>query len=79
MKIAALILLGIMMTIGAYAILQATAKEQAAQAEQVSHESHCQLINQQIIKEFDEVIAKGKFPTDLQQDYWRQISAGCQD
>jgi len=79
MKTLAFIVLGCLMGIGAYALVQATMKEQAEDAARAAQARHCELVNQQIIREFDEIVDARKFPTQDQQDYWRQISAGCQE
>lgn len=79
MKTLAFILLGTLMGIGGFAMLQASTRAQAEDAAHDAQLRHCELVNQQIIAEFDAVIAKNKFPSQAQQDYWKQISAGCQE
>lgn len=79
MKTAAFIILGTVMGIGGYVLMQATLAGQAAEAEQAAHERHCQAVNLQVITEFDAIVAERKFPTQAQQDYWRQITSECQE
>ena len=79
MKTLAFILLGSLMGIGAYALVQATVKEQAEDAARAAQVRHCELVNQQIIREFDDIVDAKKFPSQDQQDYWRQISRGCEE
>ena len=66
------------MGIGGMAILQASTRAQAETDAQAAQVRHCELVNQQIIREFDEIVDAKKFPTQDQQDTWRQISQGCQ-
>ena len=79
MKTAAFILLGSLMGIGGMAILQASTRAQAEDTAKAEHARHCEIVNQQVIAEFDELIGKNKFPSQDQQDYWRQITKGCQE
>lgn len=79
MKTLAFVLLGSLMGIGGMALLQASTRAQAETDAQAAQVRHCELVNQQIIREFDEIVDAKKFPTQDQQDYWRQISAGCQE
>lgn len=79
MKTATLLILGLVMGVGFMTITQKTLDSRTAEAEQAAHERHCQAVNMQVITEFDELIAQKKFPTNDQQDYWRQITSSCQD
>lgn len=60
------------------ALYEATMRDRAADAAQAAHLHYCQQINALVIAEFDEIVASGKFPTDGQQDRWRQLSHGCE-
>lgn len=68
-----------LMCLGLWALVDATMKEREAKAAEAQHEEHCAQINTLIITEFDEIVARGKFPSDAQQDRWRQMSAECQE
>lgn len=74
MKTITTIILSSIMGIGLYAIADRT---WSAQQEKQSHAQHCELVNQQVITEFDAIVASGKFPTQDQQDYWKTISQDC--
>ena len=78
MKTLAFLLLGSLMGIGGMALLQASTRAQEEMDAQAVQVRHCELVNQQIIREFDEIVDAKKFPTQDQQDYWRQMSQGCQ-
>ena len=67
------------MCLGLYTILQASARERDQQAEQAHKIEHCKQVNEQVIRESDEIIAKGKFPSQDQQDNWRQLSEPCKE
>lgn len=79
MKTTILILLSSVMAIGLYTLLQASARERDAQAQHAQKIEHCKQVNEQVIRESDEIIAKGKFPTQDQQDNWRQLSEKCKE
>lgn len=79
MKIFATIMLSGIMSLGLYAIYDATMKERAAEEVQAQHAEHCRQVNVLIIAEFDAIVAGGKFPTDTQQDRWRQLSVQCKE
>lgn len=66
----------VLMCLGLWAIVNATMKEQATED---LHIEHCKQVKALIIAESDEVVARGKFPTDAQQDRWRQLSAECNE
>ena len=68
-----------LMCLGLYTILQASARERDQQAEQAQKIEHCKQVNEQVIRESDEIIAKGKFPSQDQQDNWRQLSEPCKE
>lgn len=76
MKTTLTIVLSSIMGIGLYAIADRT---WSAQQEKQSHAQHCNQVNEQVIRESDEVIAKGKFPTQDQTDNWRQLSEPCKE
>ena len=63
------------MGMGLLALVQASTKAhmQAAQAR------HCEMVSEQVIREVDAIIDTKKFPSQDQQDYWRQISANCNE
>ncbi|MFY4728881.1 hypothetical protein [Nitrospira sp. BLG_2] len=67
------------MCLGLYTILQASARERDQQTEQAQKIEHCKQVNEQVIRESDEIIAKGKFPSQDQQDNWRQLSEPCKE
>lgn len=69
--------LTVFMCLGLYTILQASAKERDLQAEQAHKIEHCKQVNERVIRESDEIVAKGKFPSQDQQDNWRQLSEPC--
>lgn len=69
--------LSVFMCLGLYTILQASAKERDLQAEQAHKIEHCKQVNERVIRESDEIVAKGKFPSQDQQDNWRQLSEPC--
>ena len=73
------LVLGAIMGIGGMAILQASTRAQAEDTAKAEHVRHCEIVNQQVLAEFDELIAKNKFPSQDQQDYWRQITKGCEE
>lgn len=63
---------------GGYQYLQRA--EQAAHARQVAQAEprpHCKTVNALVIKEFDALIAEGKFPTEAKQEEWKRLSATC--
>jgi hypothetical protein len=68
-----------LMCLGLYAILQASARERDQQAEQAQKIEHCKQVNEQVIRESDEIIAKGQFPSQDEQDNWRQLSEPCKE
>lgn len=68
-----------LMCLGLYTLLQASARERDKEAEQAQKVEHCKQVNEQVIRESDEIIAKGKFPTQDQQDNWRQLSSQCKE
>lgn len=78
MKTLAFLILGSLMGMGLLALVQASMKAQVEADAQVVQARHCEMVNQQIIREFDEIVDAKKFPTQDQQDYWRQMSQGCQ-
>ncbi len=78
MKRMSILMIGAVMAIGAAALYDATMRDRAADAAQAAQIHYCQQINAIVIAEFDEIVASGKFPTDGQQDRWRQLSQGCE-
>lgn len=72
-------LYGLMATIGAYALYDATMREQAAAAAQAEHIAHCDRVKTLMLAEFDAIIGSGKFPTEQQQERWVHLTQGCAD
>lgn len=70
--------LGLLMGLGAYALVQATLKERDADRQYAAHLLHCQEVTALIIEEFDALLARGAVPTQDQQDRWRHVSVGCE-
>lgn len=79
MKTLAFLVLGSLMGVGLMALVQASTKAQVEADMQAVQVRHCEMVSEQIIREFDALIDAKKFPTQDQQDYWRQMSAGCQE
>lgn len=40
---------------------------------------HCTTMNALVIREFNEMLSQGKFPTEQQQDRWVQLTGGCKE
>ena len=73
------LVLGVIMGIGGMVILQASTRAEAEDSAKAAQVRHCQLVNAQVLAEFDELIAKNKFPSQDQQDYWKQITKDCSE
>lgn len=73
MKLVISSIISLIMGLGAYALVQATLKEREAQAEQ------CRKAYARMLSEFDAIVGSGKFPTQDQQDEWRNMMQGCEE
>lgn len=71
-------ILGIIMGIGGYALVQATLKEREAKSAQAAELERCERTRAMMLSEFDEIVGRAKFPNQDQQDYWRQMMEGCE-
>lgn len=64
------LVLGAIMGIGGMAMLQASIGKQ---------DDHCVLVKAQVLTESEELLAQGKFPSQDQLDYWKQITKDCNE
>lgn len=48
------------------------------QAEREKWTAECTIKSELVIAEFDAIVAKGKFPTQEQQDHWVVMTRGCE-
>lgn len=70
--------LGAVMSLGAYALYQATIAWQADEAAKLAQRTHCEAVKSLVLSEADEALLHGRFPSLDQQDAWRQMMQACE-
>lgn len=68
-----------LLCLGLWALYEATTRERAAEAAHAQHVAHCEQVKALMLAEFDAIVGAGKFPTQVQQDYWVGLTAGCEE
>jgi len=79
MKLVANLVLVVVMAVGAWAIVNSSLKERQANAAEDARAERCQQAIDTILRESDEVMKAKQFPSREQQDYWREITRGCEE